>query len=392
MQSFDLVISGAGMVGLTLALALKSSGLTVAIVDPKAEIYELSDEPELRVSAINVASQKVFESLDVWPLVLASRAQAYTHMHVWDKDSFASIDFDHQQVNQDNLGHIVENAVITNSLLAVAKQSEHITFLTPDSVVKVDVNDHGCFIQTQNGEILSARLLVGADGGQSKVRQQANMPQTFWDYEQTAIVATVKTALPHQQCARQVFTEAGPLALLPLWDEHLCSIVWSQDTVKAADLLSLDGVQFGRALTAAFDNKLGVTEVVSQRQSFPLTMRYTRQWLKPRQIVLGDAAHTIHPLAGQGANLGILEAGALAKKLIALTEQQLDIGEVKNLRSFERESKNEAVKMIATMEGFKRLFHGENPLLKLVRGVGLTAVNQLPALKQKIIMQAMGVS
>jgi 2-octaprenylphenol hydroxylase len=390
MQSFDVVISGAGIVGLTLALALRTSELNVAVIDPKAKGNALSHEPELRVSAVNIASQSVFENIGVWGDIVAQRAQPYSHMTVWDKDSFAVIDFDHRQVNQAYLGHIVENAVITNALLESAATSPHITLFDSDSVAKVDTNDHGCFIQTTHGELLATKLLVGADGGQSKVRQQANMPQTFWDYEQTAIVATVRTALPHGNCARQVFTEAGPLALLPLFDEHLCSIVWSQDTVKAQRLLALDEEQFSRELTATFDNRLGVTELVSERMSFPLTMRYTRQWLKPGQVILGDAAHTIHPLAGQGANLGILEAQALAKELTELHSQQKDIADVKNLRNFERASKNEAVKMIATMEGFKRLFHGTNPLLKLVRGVGLSAVNQMPLLKQKIILQAMG--
>jgi 2-octaprenylphenol hydroxylase len=155
-------------------------------------------------------------------------------------------------------------------------------------------------------------------------------------------------------------------------------------------LLTLNDEQFNRELTATFDHRLGLTELVSERKSFPLTMRYTRQWVKPRQVVLGDAAHTIHPLAGQGANLGILEAYELAKILIDLHADEKDIGEVKNLRSFERASKSEAVKMIATMEGFKRLFHGTNPLLKLVRGIGLSTVNKMPLLKQKIILQAMG--
>lgn len=390
MQSYDIVISGAGIVGLTLALALKSSELKVAVIDPKAQVKTLSDEPELRVSAINIASQGVFDDIGVWDNIIKQRAQPYSHMTVWDKDSFAIIDFDHKQVNQASLGYIVENAVITNALLESAMVAPHITLLATDSVAKVDTHEHGCFIQTTNGELLTTKLLVGADGGQSKVRQQADMPQTFWDYEQAAIVATVRTALPHGNCARQVFTEAGPLALLPLFDDHLCSIVWSQDTERAQALLALNDEQFSRDLTATFDNTLGMTELVSERQSFPLTMRYTRQWLKHGQIVLGDAAHTIHPLAGQGANLGILEAHELAETLKMLHGQQKSIAEVKKLRGFERASKHEAVKMIATMEGFKRLFHGTNPLLKLVRGVGLSAVNQLPMLKQKIILQAMG--
>ena len=205
-------------------------------------------------------------------------------------------------------------------------------------------------------------------------------------------MATVRTALAHGNTARQVFTPQGPLAFLPLYEPNLCSIVWSQDVSHAQQLLESSEQAFERALYSAFDGKLGEVKLVSQRQSYPLKMRYARQWVKNGVAVIGDAAHTIHPLAGQGANLGFLDAAALAETILALQTEGKDISLAKHLRQYERWRKTEASKMIAGMEGFKRLYAGQNPIKKLVRGIGMAAVNQLPFAKQSIIQQAMGLS
>ena len=196
--------------------------------------------------------------------------------------------------------------------------------------------------------------------------------------------------MPHNHTARQIFTPTGPLAFLPLWDAHHCSIVWSQDEPIAAELLKLSNHAFNKSLTAAFDCTLGLCELVSDRQSYPLKMRYTRQWVANRVAIIGDAAHTIHPLAGQGANLGILDAAALAEQIIRLVEQDKDFGLAKNLRPFERWRKTETVKMVSAMEGFKRLFAGDQPIKKFIRDAGLSLANHSSLTKQKIIQHAMG--
>jgi 2-octaprenylphenol hydroxylase len=180
------------------------------------------------------------------------------------------------------------------------------------------------------------------------------------------------------------------LAFLPLWDAHHCSIVWSQDEPRAAELLKLSNDEFNKALTAAFDCTLGMCQLVSDRQSYPLKMRYSRQWVGNRVAIIGDAAHTIHPLAGQGANLGISDAAALAEQIIKLVEQNKDFGLAKNLRPFERWRKTETVKMVAAMEGFKRLFAGNQPIKKLIRDTGLRLADHSSLTKQKIIQHAMG--
>jgi 2-octaprenylphenol hydroxylase len=390
MRVFDIVIVGGGTVGLTQALALKNSGLSVAVVESHVSQSMPSGDPQLRVTALTLASENILYNLGAWQHLNAQRMCSYVNMQVWDQDSFGKIEFSASQVQKKQLGHIVENQAIRHSLWTQAQNSQHIELLVPKKIKQLAFGQQECFITLDDSSQLTARLVIGADGANSIVKKQANFAQTFWDYDQNAIVATVKTVLPHNHTARQVFTPCGPLAFLPLWDAHHCSIVWSQDEPRAAELLTLSHQEFNKALTAAFDCTLGLCELVSDRQSYPLKMRYTRQWVDNRVAIIGDAAHTIHPLAGQGANLGISDAVALAEQIIKLVEQNKDFGLAKNLRPFERWRKTEAVKMVATMEGFKRLFAGDEPVKKLIRDSGLRLANYSTVTKQKIIQHAMG--
>tara|TARA_R110002167_G_scaffold3385_3_gene16540 strand:+ start:99 stop:1313 length:1215 start_codon:yes stop_codon:yes gene_type:complete len=390
MRAFDIIVVGGGIVGLTQALALKNSGLSVAVVESHVSQGMPSDDPELRVSALTLATENIFHNLGVWQHLDPNRLCSYVDMQVWDQDSFGKITFSADQVEKHQLGHIVENQAIRHSLWIQAQNSSHIELLAPSKIKQLVFGQQECFITLDDTSQLTARLVIGADGANSVVKKQANLAQTFWDYDQHAIVATVKTAMPHKNTARQIFTPTGPLAFLPLWDAHHCSIVWSQDEPKAATLLKLSNTEFDKALTVAFDGTLGLCELVSDRQSYPLKMRYTRQWVGNRVAIIGDAAHTIHPLAGQGANLGILDAAALAEQIIKLVEQNKDFGLAKNLRPFERWRKTEAVKMVAAMEGFKRLFAGDQAVKKLIRDTGLSLANHSSFTKQKIIQHAMG--
>lgn len=397
MQSYDIAVVGGGMIGLTLANCLTGQGLSVVVLDnaepdPKWNNIALTDAPATRVSAISLASEQVFKHCQVWEAIAEQRVCSYVEMDVKEKDSFAHIHFSHEQVHQPCLGHIIENDRIRNALWNKAQASDDITLLAPCRIKELHLQGNINVIQLEDGQLINARLVVGADGGQSKVRQQAGFAHTFRDYEQQAIVATVKTAESHQNVARQVFTSTGPLAFLPLWDEHLCSIVWSQDTDTAKSLMALPEEAFNQALAAAFDMQLGLCTLQSERFSFPLRMQYARQWADDGVVIIGDAAHTIHPLAGQGANLGLLDAAALAELLIALKQQDKDLGSLKNLRQFERWRKSEASQMVATMESFKQLFAGNNPARKLVRGIGMSLTNHLPGLKQHIIQRAMGIA
>lgn len=397
MISTDIVIVGAGCVGLTLALALAEQQIPVVVIDSQPEEQPLSTAPELRVSALSASSQAIFTRLGIWQDILATRACPYKSMHVWEKDSFGAISFAAEQIHYPELGHIVENRVTRNALVnKLAKYDDVATLLFDQTVEQLNIGEREVLVSLSGGQPVIGQLLVAADGANSFVRQKMAMPITFWDYEHTAIVATIKTQLPHQHCASQCFLPNGPLAFLPLSDDadkqNLCSMVWSTSPEQAKALTAASDDSFNRQLTTAFDGRLGLCEVVSQRMSFPLKMRYARQWVKPRVALIGDAAHTIHPLAGLGMNLGLLDAATLAQTLIALKADNKDPGEVANLRGFERWRKAEAQTLIAAMEGLKRLFGGSNPLLKFIRSSGLALADSVTPAKHEIIRQAMGLN
>ena len=392
MQTFDVAVIGAGMVGLVQALALKSSGLKVALIDKQI----VADKPQgaagLRISALTLASQNILTAIGAWQTLDQQRIAAYCNMQVWEQDSFARIDFDATQVAHQQLGYIVENQAIVAALWQQAVQADFIELFVGTAIKQLALSSQSNVIVLADERMLTARLVIGADGAHSQVRQAAHFPLTFWDYDQHAIVANVKTSVKHGFTARQVFSSSGPLAFLPLWDEQQCSIVWSQDESRASELMAMSPEEFNKALTVAFDGQLGLCELVSDRQVYPLTMRYARQWLADGVALVGDAAHTIHPLAGQGANLGILDAAALAEQICDVVARGKDFSLRRHLRPFERWRKTEALKMIAAMEGFKRLFGGHVTGKKLIRDLGLSAVNQLPKGKKMIISHAMGLS
>lgn len=389
MQHVDIGIVGGGIVGLTLAAALKESSLSVAIIDKHPLSTALGEKPAARVSAINQANIAALQTLDAWAHLQKDRANAYVAMHVWDKDSFGDIHFSCEEMGSDALGVIVENQALINAL-AQSVESQANVQVFESGIERVLSGPNQNMVMFDNNDALSCRLLVGADGANSFVRQQAGFPITFKDYEHTAIVANIKTALPHENVARQAFTPTGPLALLPMAEPNVCSIVWSQTPDAAAKLAAMSDSDFCNALTAANGSILGTTALEAQRSAFPLTMRYAREWAKDGIALVGDAAHTIHPLAGQGANLGMQDALALAELLVQLSNEGSDIGLHKNLRPYERSRKTEAMKMIAAMDGFKLLFDGDDPLKKLIRGVGLAATDKVGAIKQAFVSHAMG--
>ena len=390
MYQADIAIVGAGMVGLALARALKDAPVSVVVIDTSPIHKPLSDEPELRVSAINAANQQALSELAVWQTLPENRLSPYTHMQVWDHDSFGRIAFNCDDLGAPSLGHIVENQALVNALSEVVKTQQNVTLLPSVRIDKVLAGKSETMLMLNNDDVVSCRLVVGADGANSAIRQHGNFPLTFKDYGHTAIVATVRTELPHGKVARQVFTPSGPLALLPLRDPNLCSIVWSQTSETAQSLLAQDNAEFAKGLQIAMNGEVGHITVESARMHFPLTMRYARQWLSDGLVIIGDAAHTIHPLAGQGANLGLQDAFALADSIQQLVCDEKPFYLARHLRPFERARKAEAVKMIAAMEGFKQLFGGDNPLKKLIRGVGMRTADAIPGIKQKFITQAMG--
>ncbi|PWC11850.1 FAD-dependent 2-octaprenylphenol hydroxylase [Brenneria corticis] len=393
MQSFDVVIAGGGMVGLALACGLQGSGLRIAVLEQQpAEIRPLEKAHALRVSAINAASECLLRHLGVWENLLALRVSPYNAMQVWDKDSFGKIGFSGEEFGFSHLGHIIENPVIRQALWQRAAQLSDVTLLAPATLKQVAWGENEAFITLQDDSMLTARLVVGADGAHSWLRRHADIPLTFWDYGHHALVASIRTAAPHESVARQVFHGDGILAFLPLGDPHLSSIVWSLPPNQAQAMQELPVREFNQQLAVAFDTRLGRCELESERQTFPLTGRYARSFAAHRLVLIGDAAHTIHPLAGQGVNLGFMDAAELIAELKRLQSQGKDIGQHLYLRRYERRRKHSAALMLAGMQGFRELFDGDNPAKKLLRDVGLLLADNLPGVKPTLVRQAMGLN
>jgi len=392
-QSVDVAIVGGGMVGLALSCGLQGSGLRVAVLEQQVP-EPLADDapPALRVSAINAASERLLSHLGVWSTIIARRAGCYHGMEVWDKDSFGRITFDDHSMGYDHLGYIVENAVIQQALWEKARQCQDVTLFAPAGVQQVAWGENDAFLTLQDGTMLTARLVVGADGANSWLRNKADIPLTFWDYHHHALVATIRTDEPHQAVARQVFHNDGILAFLPLNDAHLCSIVWSLPPDQAKAMQQASDEAFNQALCMAFDNRLGLCHVESERQVYPLTGRYARHFAGHRLALVGDAAHTIHPLAGQGVNLGFMDVAELITELRRLRSQGKDIGQHLYLRRYERSRKHSAAMMLAGMQGFRELFAGAHPAKKLLRDMGLKLADTLPGVKSQLLRQALGLN
>ena len=390
MQSVDIAIVGGGVVGLAFAAAMKDSELRIAVIEsrsPERELHELAD---VRVSALSRSSESILRNLGAWHGIIDRRAAAYSAMEVWEQDSFARIEFDAKQMAQPDLGHIVENRVIQLALLEQVQKQANVTLFMPAQCQSMAMGESEAWLTLDNGQSLTAKLVVGADGANSWLRRQQDIPLTHWDYGHSAIVANVWTQKPHEKVARQIFTPQGPLAFLPMGGSQMSSIVWSTDPSRADRLVAMDKAEFNKALSAEFDARLGLCEVIGERFAFPLKMRYARDFVTERVALVGDAAHTIHPLAGQGVNLGLLDAACLAQEVLQLWQKGQDIGTKRNLRSYERWRKAEAAKMIAAMQCFRDLFEGNNPAKKLVRGLGMKLAGQLPGAKDEIMKRALG--
>ncbi|NIF23179.1 FAD-dependent 2-octaprenylphenol hydroxylase [Candidatus Pantoea multigeneris] len=393
MQTFDVAIAGGGMVGLAVACGLQGSGLRVAVLEQAPEpTFDATSAPSVRVSAINAASERLLQKLDVWSQILSRRATAYHGMEVWDQDSFGSISFDDDQQGLTHLGHIIENPVIHSALWQRASACSDVTLISSTQLQQVAFGENDAFVTLQDGSMLTARLLVAADGANSWLRDKADIPLTFWDYDHHALVANIRTDLPHDAVARQVFHGDGILAFLPMHDPHLSSIVWSLSPQEATRLQSMPEALFTQQLSVAFDMRLGLCHLESERQTFPLMARYARNFAAHRLALVGDAAHTIHPLAGQGVNLGFMDAAELIGEIRRLHQEGKDIGQHLYLRRYERTRKHSAAMMLASMQGFRELFAGVNPAKKLLRDVGLKLADTLPGVKPMMLKQAMGLN
>ncbi len=394
----DLIIVGAGMVGSTLALALEGSGLDILVLDAsplEAADFDPQGGFEPRVSALSAASQRIFERLGAWPGMSARRVSPYTDMHVWDGSGTGQIHFSAETVHAEVLGHIVENRVVQDALLETMQRRGGQRLLGAARLERLERTPQGWQLTLDDGRQLNAPLLVAADGANSAVRRLAGCETREWDYLHQAIVTSVRCSEPHQRTAWQRFTDDGPLAFLPLerdGDQHWCSIVWSVTELEARRLMALDDAAFRAALGRAFERRLGEVEEVDPRLCIPLRQRHAKRYVQPGLALIGDAAHTIHPLAGQGVNLGLLDAAVLAEVIEAAMARGERPEDIRVLSRFERRRMPHNLAMMAAMEGFERLFQADPLPLRWLRNTGLKAVQALPEAKALFVRQALGLS
>ena len=388
---YDLVIAGGGMVGSTRACALSDADLKIALLESAPlEHIRPGAESDLRVSAVNRASQRIFVAVGAWSGMTAWRVSPFRNMRVWDAGGFGQIHFDSATLGEPLLGWIIENRVIQYALLERVRQLPAVELLCPAALETAWPEDAGGWrVRLTDGREFTTRLLVGADGAQSKVRELAEIDTRGWSYHQKALVANVRAAEPHQETAWQRFLPTGPLAFLPLHDGR-CSIVWSTTPEQADQLLALDEYNFAQALTEAFERRLGEIVQVGPRGAFPLRLQHARAYVKPGLALIGDAAHVVHPLAGQGVNLGLLDAATLAEVLLDGLAAGHEVGALRVLRRYERWRKSDNLPMLGIMDGFKRLFGNSLPPVRLLRNLGLNLTDAAGPLKNAMARRAMG--
>ncbi|MEK6748338.1 MAG: UbiH/UbiF/VisC/COQ6 family ubiquinone biosynthesis hydroxylase [Pseudomonadota bacterium] len=389
-RAVDLIIVGGGMVGAALACALAPYELEIAVIEAHDLPNWSPQDYDLRVSALTRASVNILSHIGAWPGIIGRRVGSYEHMQVWDARGFGEIRFNAADSGVDVLGYIVENSVIQLALAERAQTYANIHWLASAQGVALDCTAASARLTLADGRIVRAPLIVGADGGASWVRAQMGIATRGWNYAQQGLVATIRTARPHAVTAWQRFLDTGPVAFLPLDDPHLCSIVWSTSMSRATELCAYSATEFNTALHQAFGDTLGELHVVGARATHPLRLQYATRYTLPRMALIGDAAHTIHPLAGQGVNLGLLDAAALAQTVREARQARQDIGALSVLRRYERWRKGDNIAVMALMDGFKRLFGATAPPLVLARNLGLNLLQHAPPLKNLLVQAAMG--
>ncbi len=388
--SYDIVIIGGGMVGAALACALGNSAFKVALLDRTPAPPSPDKEYDLRVSAITLASRALFENLGAWEGMERWRAAPVREMQVWSSEGNGSIHFNAAEIGEAALAWIVENSVIQTALIERLHQFTNVHYLCPVEIADITLADNGAVVMLKDGRSLNAKLLVGADGADSTVRRAAGIETQSLNLHQKGTVATVTTEKPHEAMARQIFLPTGPLAFLPLDEPHTCSIVWSADSARADQLLALDDAAFISELQAKFGEALGKIQTVSPRAAFPLALSHAKAYTAPHLALIGDAAHTVHPLAGQGVNLGFLDAATLAEVLLDAAAKQKDIGAHTVLRRYERWRKGDNLAMVSITGGFKYLFGNELPVVSQLRNWGLDLTNAATPIKNLIMRRASG--
>jgi len=392
----DIAVIGAGMVGAATAalLAKQAPGAVITVLDGDVPPrWRRDQEPGLRVCALSEASRRVLATCGAWDEIAAGRVSPYAHMRVWDGAIPAggpgAIRFDAADVAAPLLGHIVENELVRLALHHALQRLDNVRLLDGARLESLVLGEQRAELGIEDGRRLYARLVVGADGAASPSREMAGLDVAGHDYEQRAVVCHLRCQLPHGDTAWQRFLPEGPIALLPLSDGRV-SIVWSTTPARAEALLAADDEAFRAAVAEASDGCLGEVLAAGPRGAFPLRMRHAPVYTRARYALVGDAAHTVHPLAGQGVNLGFLDAAALAEIVAGGLAAGRDPGDPALLRRYERWRKAENVLAMRAFDAINRLFSNDDPALGTIRRAAFTMVDRLAPLKGVFIRRAMG--
>jgi 2-octaprenyl-6-methoxyphenol hydroxylase len=391
-EQTDILIAGGGMVGLCLALALARGGLGVTIVEPMTADAMTDDRFDGRVSALAFAGVRMLRALGVWPR-LESNAQPINDILISDgslerSTSPLSLHFDHREIGE-TLGHIVENRDIRAGLFAEIEDEPRISLMTRVAVEALVIEPGGARVSLSSGTDMIATLCIGADGRDSPLRERQEIQTVAWDYPQTGIVTTVAHERPHQGVAYEHFLPAGPFAILPM-TANRSSLVWTERSADAARMMKLGEADFAREIGRRFGDHLGKVTPEGPRWSYPLRLELARAYVKKRFALVGDAAHTIHPIAGQGLNLGLKDVAALTETILDAARLGLDYGEEDCLKRYERWRRFDSFALAAATDGVNRLFSNDIPPLRLARDLGLGIVDQIAPLRRFFMRHAGG--
>ncbi len=387
-EQYDVLIIGGGMVGAAVACALGDSDLSVAVVEQTLpEPFAAAQAHDMRVSALSIASKNILQTVGAWESILAMRSCPFKRMRVWE--TVGDTEFNSDAIEYDELGFIVENRVTQLALLKQAESFANINLLCPQRIEKINYQQGKGSVELEGGQVLTAKVLVGADGGQSKVRQLANIGVTSWDYAQHAMVLYIETDYEQQDITWQRFVLSGPQAFLPLTGNY-GSLVWYNSATEVKRLKALPTDELLVELMATFPDCLGKVNKILGVASFPLKRQHAQEYVKKGVALVGDAAHTINPLAGQGVNIGLLDAAMLAEVLIEAQERGKDIADINVLKRYERLRRFENLKMMTVMDVFYHAFSHESTPLKMLRNLGLGLAEKVAPLKYKVMRGAMG--
>jgi 3-demethoxyubiquinol 3-hydroxylase len=384
----DVVVVGGGVVGAACALALAKLGLEVALVEGHEPMRWSADTPDLRVYAFAPDNAKLLDGLGVWDPVCSARAQPYRRMRVWDASGGGELSFDADMLGRDQLGWIVENNLLVDRLWA-ALPAAGVRLHCPARVESMEQDESGVRLRLDDGSRLESRLAIAADGADSTLRELAGLQVSTHDYRQRGVVAFVETAASNEATAWQRFLPGGPLAFLPFTDGR-SSIVWTLPDQEAARVLALDDAAFNRELGSAFEARLGEARVVSKRAAFPLRRQLAESSIAGKVLLIGDAAHVVHPLAGQGVNLGLRDVERLRDAIVDAQARRADWTSPHRLARWSRQCRSENAAAAYAFDGINRVFSNDGMHATLLRGFALGMAGKLPPLANMFWRRASG--